>query len=105
MDGLSLSNIQINQESIQHNGNATIFSWGDDVMTQHYHNHNRHHSNSSGSLTTYRNTTTWSTATGCSFSSFMEDMIQVPDLTVRQLLEYFCLEIADGREQLDEEDD
>ena len=40
-----------------------------------------------------------------SFSSFMEDMIKVPDLTVRQLLEYFCLEIADGREQFDEEDD
>ena len=40
-----------------------------------------------------------------SFSSFMRDMIEVPDLTVRQLLEYFCLEIADGREQFDEEDD
>ena len=40
-----------------------------------------------------------------SFSSFMDDMIQVPDLTVRQLLEYFCLEIADGREEYDEEDD
>ena len=25
-----------------------------------------------------------------SFSSFMEDMIEFPDLTVRQLLEYFC---------------
>ena len=40
-----------------------------------------------------------------SFSSFMEDMLQVPDLTVRQLLEYFCLEIADGREQNEEEED
>ena len=40
-----------------------------------------------------------------SFSSFMEDMIQVPDLTVRQLLEYFCLEIADGREEYNEEED
>ena len=40
-----------------------------------------------------------------SFSSFMEDMIQVPDLTVRQLLEYFCLEIADGREEYDEEEE
>ena len=39
------------------------------------------------------------------FSSFMEDMIQVPDLTVRQLLEYFCLEIADGREEYNEEED
>ena len=40
-----------------------------------------------------------------SFASFMEDMLQVPDLTVRQLLEYFCLEIADGREEDDEEED
>ena len=40
-----------------------------------------------------------------SFSSFMRDMIQVPDLTVRQLLEYFCLEIADGREQYEEEEE
>ena len=39
-----------------------------------------------------------------SFSSFMEDMITCPDLTVRQLLDYFSLEIADGREQ-DEEDE
>ena len=36
-----------------------------------------------------------------SFSSFLRDMIEVPDLTVRQLLEYFCLEIADGREDYD----
>ena len=40
-----------------------------------------------------------------SFSSFLEDMIKVPDLTVRQLLEYFSLEIADGREEYDEEED
>ena len=40
-----------------------------------------------------------------SFSSFMRDMLQCPDLTVRQLLEYFCLEIADGRDQFDEEED
>ena len=33
-----------------------------------------------------------------SLSSFLRDMIQTPDLTVRQLLDYFCLEIADGRE-------
>jgi hypothetical protein len=39
------------------------------------------------------------------FASFMEDMLTVPDLTVRQLLEYFCLEIADGREELEEEED
>ena len=36
-----------------------------------------------------------------SFSSFMKDMLECPDLTVRQLLEYFCLEIADGREDYD----
>ena len=40
-----------------------------------------------------------------SFSSFMDDIIKVPDLTVRQLLDYFSLEIADGREQYDEEED
>ena len=40
-----------------------------------------------------------------SFSSFMRDMLECPDLTVRQLLEYFCLEIADGREELREEDE
>ena len=40
-----------------------------------------------------------------SFSSFMEDMIKVPDLTVRQLLEYFSLEIADNREEYNEEED
>ena len=36
-----------------------------------------------------------------SFSSFMKDMLECPDLTVRPLLEYFCLEIADGREDYD----
>ena len=40
-----------------------------------------------------------------SFSSFMEDMLKCPDLTVRQLLEYFCLEIAEDREQYEEEED
>ncbi len=40
-----------------------------------------------------------------SFNSFMRDILEVPDLTVRQLLEYFCLEIADGRDQFDEEED
>ncbi len=40
-----------------------------------------------------------------SFSSFMEDMLKCPDLTVRQLLEYFCLEIAEDREQNEEEED
>ena len=40
-----------------------------------------------------------------SFSSFLEDMIKVPDLTVRQLLEYFCLEIAEDRELNEEEED
>ena len=40
-----------------------------------------------------------------SFSSFMRDMLEFPDFTVRQLLDYFSLEIADGREEYDEEDD
>ena len=40
-----------------------------------------------------------------SFRSFMDDIIKVPDLTVRQLLEYFCLEIAEDREQNEEEED
>ena len=40
-----------------------------------------------------------------SFNSFMRDILEVPDLTVRQLLEYFSLEIADGREEYDEEED
>ena len=39
-----------------------------------------------------------------SFSSFMDDIIKVPDLTVRQLLEYFCLEIAEDREENEEDD-
>ena len=40
-----------------------------------------------------------------SFASFMDDIIKVPDLTVRQLLDYFSLEIADEREQYYEEDE
>ena len=40
-----------------------------------------------------------------SFSSFMDDIIKVPDLTVRQLLEYFSLEIADSREEYEDEED
>ena len=40
-----------------------------------------------------------------SFSSFMEDMLNYPDFTVRQLLDYFSLEIADGREEYYEEED
>ena len=40
-----------------------------------------------------------------SFASFMDDIIKVPDLTVRQLLDYFSLEIADEREQFNEEDE
>ena len=41
------------------------------------------------------------------FNTYIDDkdMIEVPDLTVRQLLEYFCLEIADGREEDEEEED
>ena len=39
-----------------------------------------------------------------SMGSFLSDIIEYPDLTVRQLLEYFSLEIADGRDE-DEEDD
>ena len=40
-----------------------------------------------------------------SMYSFLQDMLTCPDLTVRQLLEYFCLEIADGREEYNEEED
>ena len=40
-----------------------------------------------------------------SFASFMEDMLNYPDYTVRQLLDYFSLEIADGREELEEEEE
>ena len=39
-----------------------------------------------------------------SFSSFMADMIEYPDLTVRQLLEYFCLEINEAREENNNEE-
>ena len=41
----------------------------------------------------------------CSMGQFLRDIVEFPDLTVRQLLDYFSLEIADGREQFDEEDD
>ena len=40
-----------------------------------------------------------------SMYSFLQDILTCPDLTVRQLLEYFSLEIADGREQYDEEEE
>ena len=39
-----------------------------------------------------------------SMGQFLSDIVEFPDLTVRQLLEYFSLEIADGREE-DEEDE
>ena len=41
----------------------------------------------------------------CSMGQFLRDIVEFPDLTVRQLLDYFSLEIADGREEYDEEDD
>tara|TARA_R100000322_G_scaffold112898_1_gene72410 strand:- start:235 stop:465 length:231 start_codon:yes stop_codon:yes gene_type:complete len=40
-----------------------------------------------------------------SFSSFMTDMLEYPDFTVRQLLEYFSLEIADNRQQYEDEEE
>jgi len=40
-----------------------------------------------------------------SMYSFLQDMLEYPDYTVRQLLEYFSLEIADGREELEEEEE
>ena len=40
-----------------------------------------------------------------SMYSFLQDMLTCPDFTVRQLLEYFSLEIADGREELEEEEE
>ena len=40
-----------------------------------------------------------------SMGTFLSDIVEYPDFTVRQLLEYFCLEIADGREEYDEEDE
>ena len=40
-----------------------------------------------------------------SMGQFLRDIVEFPDLTVRQLLDYFSLEIADGREQYDEEED
>ena len=39
-----------------------------------------------------------------SMSNFLEDMCEYPDLTVRQLLEYFSLEIDAGREENDAEE-
>ena len=40
-----------------------------------------------------------------SMGQFLRDIVEFPDLTVRQLLDYFSLEIADGREQYNEEED
>ena len=40
-----------------------------------------------------------------SMGQFLRDIVEFPDLTVRQLLDYFSLEIADGREELEEEED
>ena len=40
-----------------------------------------------------------------SFNSFMTDMLEYPDFTVRQLLEYFSLEIADSREEYEDEEE
>ena len=40
-----------------------------------------------------------------SMGAFLSDIQEYPDLTVKQLLDYFSLEIADGREEYDEEDD
>ena len=40
-----------------------------------------------------------------SMSNFMGDICEYPDLTVRQLLEYFSLEIADGREEDEDEEE
>ena len=40
-----------------------------------------------------------------SMGTFLSDIVEYPDLTVRQLLEYFCLEIAEDREQNEEEEE
>jgi len=40
-----------------------------------------------------------------SMGAFLSDIQDYPDFTVRQLLEYFSLEIADGREEDEEEDE
>ena len=40
-----------------------------------------------------------------SMGQFLRDIVEFPDLTVRQLLDYFSLEIADGREEYNEEED
>ena len=38
-----------------------------------------------------------------SMGAFLSDIQEHPDLTIRQLLEYLCLEIADGREEEEDE--
>ena len=40
-----------------------------------------------------------------SMGAFLSDIQEHPDLTVKQLLDYFSLEIADGREEYDEEEE
>ena len=40
-----------------------------------------------------------------SLYSFLQDILTCPDLTVKELLEYFCLEIAEDREEYEEEED
>ena len=40
-----------------------------------------------------------------SMGHFLSDMCNYPDFTVRQLLDYFSLEIADGREEYDDEEE
>ena len=40
-----------------------------------------------------------------SMGQFLRDIVEFPDLTVRQLLDYFSLEIADCREEYNEEED
>ena len=40
-----------------------------------------------------------------SMGAFLSDIQEYPDLTVKQLLEYLSFEIADGREEDEEEED
>ena len=40
-----------------------------------------------------------------SMGAFLSDIVEYPDLTVRQLLEYFSLEIAEDREENEEEEE
>jgi len=40
-----------------------------------------------------------------SMGAFLSDIVEYPDLTVRQLLDYFSLEIAEDREQNEEEEE